>query len=254
MFKSGLKGEIIYVQNTDCGLCYNVNQDAVAGFVQGNVGLFVLSDGMGGHYRGELASQWITHQFRVYWESLLAMGRLPDFKILVEQVEQEIYLVNRQVLERYNQGQICGATVVVLLIAGDCCAVFSVGDSRVYTFVNGRCSILTVDDIWDNLPSTQSMYTDEQIAVHSNRGKLVQTVGTGIQLNVHITTQRLKRRQVFLLCSDGLFKFCSEQKLKNYLRQIKSRKTMENALKKFFTAVYEQGARDNVTAILVQVK
>ncbi len=247
------KKEILYCAKTDRGLCRNVNQDAAAAFVQGDLGLFVLSDGMGGHSRGELASAWIVKGFETYWKKLFAVG-LPAFQDLVAQVRQQLYLMSSQIQEQYNREQVCGATAVVLLISGGCYAVFSVGDSRVYTFVRGQCSILTVDDTWDTLPSTVSAFTPEQIALHENHGKLVQAVGTQPQLNIHIRTDKLGRGQVFLLCSDGLFKFCDEEWIAKKLRDAKNESAMEQVMEAYFEEVYRQGAKDNVTAILVRVR
>lgn len=247
------KKEILYYAKTDRGLCRNVNQDAAAAFVQGDLGLFVLSDGMGGHSRGELASAWIVKGFEEYWKNLLTM-QLPDFQDLVAQVRQQLYLMNGQIQECYNQGQICGATAAVLLISGSCYAVLSVGDSRIYTCAGGKCSILTVDDIWDTLPSTISAFTPEQIVLHENHGKLVQAVGPQPRLNIHIRTDKLRRGQVFLLCSDGLFIFCDEEWLGKKLRGAKNEITLRQTLETYFEEVFRQGAGDNVTAILVRVR
>ncbi len=245
------KKKILYCAKTDRGLCRNVNQDAAAAFVQGDLGLFVLSDGMGGHSMGELASAWVVRGFEAYWKNLLAV-RLPDFQDIAAQIQQQLCLMNNQIQEQYNRGQVCGATVVVLLISGGCYAVFSVGDSRVYTFAGGRCSILTTDDIWDTLPSTVGAFTPEQIALHENHGKLVQAVGTQPRLNIHVRTDKLGRGQVFLLCSDGLFKFCDEEWMGKKLRGAKNETAMEQVMEAYFQEVYRRGAGDNVTAILVR--
>lgn len=247
------KKEILYCAKTDRGLCRNVNQDAAAAFVQGDLGLFVVSDGMGGHSRGELASSWIVKGFEAYWKNLLT-APLPHFQDLVAQIQQQIYLLNSQIQNNYNQGQVCGATAAVLLISGSCYAVFSVGDSRIYTCAGSKCSILTVEDIWDTLPSTVSAFTPEQILCHENHGKLVQAVGTQSQLNIHIKTDKLKRGQIFMLCSDGLFKFCEEEWLRKKLRGAKSEAALQQTLETYFEEVYRNGAGDNVTAVLARVR
>ncbi|MCM1412554.1 MAG: serine/threonine-protein phosphatase [Lachnospiraceae bacterium] len=247
------KKEIQYYVKTDRGLCRDINQDAAAALAREDLGLFVLSDGMGGHSRGELASSWIVKGFEAFWENLIT-AKLPSFRELVEQVQKHFLLLNGQILQRYNQGQICGATAVVLLISGSCYAVFSVGDSRIYTSVGGKSSLLTVDDVWDTLPSTVSAFTPEQILLHENHGKLVQAVGIQPWLNVHISTDRLKRGQVFLLCSDGLFKCCDEEWIQKKLRKVRDESSLRRTLEAYFEEVYRQGAGDNVTAILAKVR
>ena len=122
-----------YGIRTDRGLYRNVNQDAVWAGVKDRLGLFVLSDGMGGHSRGEVASNAITDSFAGYWEQLAGLSQTPEFSVLTAQIQQVLLQVNQDIFDKYNQGQICGATVVVLLICGDCYAVFWAGDSRIYT-------------------------------------------------------------------------------------------------------------------------
>lgn len=250
---SKVRGEILYCAKTDRGLERKINQDAIAAFIHDSLGLFVVSDGMGGHSNGELASREIILTFSSFWEKLTELSCLPDFMALVRMVQQVIENVNHSIFEKYNQEQICGATIVVLLIYNDCYAIFSVGDSRIYTYSRRRLMTLTVDDIWDNLPETINNYTPDEIRSHRNRGKLVQAVGIRTELNIHIKTDRLKKGQIFMLCSDGLFKFCKENEIQKGLKSIKSEATMQKSINGFIKSVYMHGAGDNVSIIVVRI-
>lgn len=252
MFHS-FEGKIIYSAKTDRGLKRNVNQDAIAAYTRGNLGLFVLSDGMGGHSRGELASQAIVQEFDKYWQQLVVCNPLPDFQTLVTHMQQLIMVANNYVFVNYNRGQICGATVVVLLVLGDCYAVFSVGDSRIYRLKGRKLSQVTTDDIWDLQPDTLINFTPEQIARHESSGKLTQAVGTRPQINIHVITDRMKKGQVFLLSSDGLFKFCEESEIEKELRKVKSEDSMKKVMDTYMRKVFDNGAGDNVSIILVRV-
>lgn len=245
------KRNIIYTDKTDKGSQRAINQDAIASFVQGDLGLFVLADGMGGHSAGELASGCIMDCVRRYWEQLTA-GKVSDVDLLSQQIKDLILSANQLIWERYNQGQVCGSTVVVLLIKGDTYVVFSVGDSRLYTATEKGCGVLTAEDIWDNLPSTRKEFTPEQIRSHVNQGKLIQAVGAKPSVTVHMQQYELEKGQRFLLCSDGLFKFCPQGLVEDTLKQIKDAKTMEQAMELYFSTVFEQGAGDNVSVILVK--
>ena len=112
---------------------------------------------------------------------------------------------------------------------------------------------MTTDDIWDLQPDTLMNYTKEQIASHESSGKLTQAVGTRPQMNIHVITERMKRGQVFLLCSDGLFKFCEEAAMEKGLKHIKSEETMKKTLDSYMQTVFDHGAGDNVSVILVRV-
>lgn len=241
-----------YGIRTDRGLYRNVNQDAVWAGVKDRLGLFVLSDGMGGHSRGEVASNAITDAFAGYWEQLAGLSQTPEFSVLTTQIQQVLLQVNQDIFDKYNQGQICGATVVVLLIWGGCYAVFWAGDSRIYTSAGLKCRQLTTDDIWDLDPFVVRNYTAKEIAESDSSGKLTQAVGTAPGLNIHVITDRLRAGQVFLLCSDGLFKFCTERQLRRNLKNPRTEEKLEQQLQNLMDIVFENGAPDNVSMIMVK--
>lgn len=245
---------IIYAARTDRGLCRNVNQDAVAAFVKDRTGLFVLADGMGGHSRGELASREVTAQFQSFWQTLTRSDSLPDFQTLSDQVQNVILTANEEIYKKYNQGRICGAAVAVLLISDGCYAVYSVGDSHIYRYEERQIRRLTVDDIWDNLPSVTGSYTKDEIALNKNSGKLTQAVGVKPQVCVHVGTDQVGRGRRFLVCSDGLYKFCDEEKIRKFMRCAGSEKTLQKAADRLMSEVFDHGAGDNVSLILVKVR
>ena len=135
----------------------------------------------------------------------------------------------------------------------DCYAVFSVGDSRIYSSMGKETHILTVDDIWDNMPEIIQPMTPEDIAKDARSGMLVQAIGTAADVNVHISTNRIKKGQNFLLCSDGLFKFCAEEFMTEKLQKIKTEKSMEKTMEQYLQEVYANGAGDNVSIILARI-
>lgn len=248
------KGNIFYSQIIDCGLKRKENQDAIYSFVQGDLGLFVLADGMGGHSRGELASGEITRTCAEYAASLQTREKSVDFLTLTHEVAKVLRTANERVLTKYSRDVICGSTAIVLLIKKDCYAVFSVGDSRVYTFYQGEMEVLTIDDIWDNLPGTLEKYTRQQIYADPRRGKLVQAIGVAKEVNIHIVTNRIRKGQCFLLCSDGVYRFCSEQVLQEGMKHSFSETMVQSVLERYKREVYQNGAKDNLSAILVCVR
>lgn len=248
-----LQGEIIYCARTDRGLKRNVNQDAITAYTHGDFGLFVISDGMGGHSRGELASAEIVKAFDDFREKLEELSRVMEFGELTSQIQEILFQVNQKIYRQLNQGQICGATVITLLVKGERYAYFSVGDSHLYSYINRQCRLLTVDDIWDALPATHDQYTEEQIAENVRSGMLTQAIGTKEEVNIHVGMDTAFRGQVFLLCSDGLYKFCKEKELYRGMKQCKSQKNIHQTMDYLMEQVFKNGAGDNVSAIIVKV-
>lgn len=251
MFNKSQKG-ITYRVLSETGNRRTINQDAVLAYARENSGIFVVADGMGGHSDGEYASNEIIKACRMFWNAYDGDLTGEDFSVLLDKMELTLQKVNSEIFNERNKAQICGSTVIVLLIVGDCYAVLSVGDSRIYTCVKRRCTQLTVDDIWDNLSSTRELYSEEEIGEHKNRGKLVHAVGISEDMNVYVQTGRLQKKQVFLLCSDGLYKCCEESRIQEFLKKIKSSERMETILQEYRNEVYQNGADDNFSIILVR--
>ena len=247
------KGKIVFSDMIDTGLCRRENQDAIYSATNGDLGLFVLADGMGGHKMGEIASQEIIASCRRYIQDIQERDKMPDFLMMTQEITDVLRTTNEHIFKEYNRDAICGSTVVLLLVKKDCYAVFSVGDSRVYTFYQGEMELLTIDDNWDNLPTTRQNYTQEQIEADARHGKLVQAIGTKREVTIHVTTNRIKKGQCFFLCSDGLYRYCSEQILLEGMKNCFSETTMSIVLDRYKKEVYLNGARDNLSGILVCV-
>lgn len=243
--------EIRYLEKTDIGKKRKVNQDAVLALSEGDIALFVVADGMGGHSHGEYASGEIVSACKRYWEQGVGQITGKAFPVLVQEVEQVLQEANETIYRQYNKDAVCGSTVVALLLAEGCYAVLSTGDSRIYTYCKRGISLLTTDDVWDNLSSTRERYTEEEIKQHVNRGRLVSAMGIAETVSLHVHTGRLAKKQKFLLCSDGLYKYCDNAYLKKNLKRIKSESSMTKVAERYMEHVYRHGANDNVSFVLV---
>lgn len=247
------KGKIVYGDVSDIGLHRKENQDAIYSVTNGDFGLFVLADGMGGHKRGGIASQEIVLSCRKYIQDIQNRDKMPDFLMMTQEVTDVLRRTNEHIFNQYSRDVICGSTVVLLLVKKDCYAVFSVGDSRVYTYYQGEMEQLTIDDTWDNLPATRDSYTQEQIDADARHGKLVQAIGVEKKVTIHVTTNRIKRGQSFFLCSDGMYRYCSEKTLQEGMKHCVSETMIRVVLDKYKKEVYSNGAKDNFSGIVVCV-
>ncbi|MCM1124574.1 MAG: serine/threonine-protein phosphatase [Eubacterium sp.] len=245
-----------------CGICdkgalREVNQDAVLMEAEEDMALFAVADGMGGHKCGEAASGILVTQLQRWWEfcwrNLLRNGKAESFDERMTSLREQVTYANKVIHEQYNRGtDICGSTIVILLIQGNCYYVLSSGDSRLYS-LKGMCwEQMTVDDVWENQPDIIASYLPWQRKEHAYYGKLVRAVGVSEKAGFYERTGTLESGVRFLLCSDGLYKTCTEKELKNILRRYRGKRNEEKLLNRMIHKVYENGARDNASAILVR--
>ena len=108
---------------------------------------------------------------------------------------------------------------------------------------------LTIDEVWENQAGLRK--EDRQNKNHPNYGKLVNAIGTKKATYYKTITDEMHQDNVFLLCSDGLYKYCEENYLKKCLRKCK-KNNMEPISQALMQKVYQNGARDNISEILIR--
>lgn len=234
------------------GLVRKVNQDAIFCAHLPSVGLFAVADGMGGHYQGEVASGRVVTGLSRWWEQNRAQIEMLPFYTVVESLEKEIRNINIAVTEHYQGlGQIGGCTVCALFIHHNAYASFNIGDSRLYLCEKRKMKLLTIDDIWENLPQVRQMADTMDLSGDSRRGKLSKAVGLAKDTSASILTNAIEKKMVFFLCSDGVYKYLSERQLCDLLRKVKKAGDAVSANKKIQEIVYQNKAPDNLSMITV---
>jgi serine/threonine protein phosphatase PrpC/CRP-like cAMP-binding protein len=222
-------------------------------------GLYVIADGMGGHAAGEVASAQAVKSIR----QALAEGRkvLQQFARTptVEAREAVAQLMERAIqkacadvyaISMADAGKRgMGTTVVALLVAGRKAVIGHVGDSRVYLCRNGRAHQLTEDHTLVQEQLKRGLIAKEQVAAAENKNVITRAVG--IQANVAVDTlvTDLVPGDVYLLCSDGLHGYLTEDELPTLLGQEKAK-----VVDLLVDLALQRGGKDNVTAIALAVE
>lgn len=246
--------ELISRGMSDCGLKREINQDGIRVLQQGRSGLFLVADGMGGHQHGERASRCLTQAYQDWWTQVFLPAPNQDFGVLMMSLKQVLYRTHEQIRETTPPGEICGSTIVLLLIHENSYGIINVGDSRAYQAKGFGFRLMTADDVWENLPQTMQSYSKKEIINHENYGKLVQAVGVGGQISCHARTDRLKGKQMFFLCSDGVYKYCDNRYLEKEIKTALKTGYLSESMERIRKKVYDNMAPDNLSAVMVRVE
>ncbi len=238
-----------YARICDIGKVRSTNQDAVLAVSRDDMGLFVVADGMGGHSQGEKASRHMIRKFQDWWEDFCKEDYDGDFKRIMSAVQKTAEQAGREIYQKYNQTDICGTTMALLLIYQDTYGLLYAGDSRVYLYHRYQCRQITVDEVWENQPHLTK--AEKEAGWERCHGKLYNAVGISANMRCNKITNMLKPGMVFLLCSDGLYKYCTKQNIKKYMKKAGRDKTPEMIAQTLLDQAYEHGAEDNVSLIVV---
>jgi protein phosphatase len=234
-----------------------MNEDAFR--VDLNLGLFIVADGMGGHNAGEVASGLAVeaiHAFMVRSRSgedvTWPYGIDPQFSFDANRLRTALKLANRRVFraaETRDEYTGMGTTAVAAYVDDETMVLAAVGDSRIYSCVDGKLEQLTTDDSW-----VQSIARDDPDAIadvskHPMRHVLTRVVGARDEIDVEIIERRTRVDETLLLCSDGLHGELSDDEIAIVLSSDTGTSQLAERL---VAAVLARPARDNVTAVVIR--
>ncbi len=210
--------------------------------------LFVVADGMGGHAGGDVASaiavKRIAETDRLYSsphdaEFALRTALLAANSLLAETVFEHSELTGM------------GTTVSGFVRVDNQIAIAHIGDSRIYLLRDDVLTQVTADHTFVQRLVDSGRITAEEAAVHPRRSVLMRVLGD-VDASPEIDSAVLDTRpgDRWLLCSDGLSSYVSDDKMLLALSTIPS---AQAAAEKLVKDSLDQGAPDNVTIVIVDV-
>lgn len=208
--------------------------------------LWAVSDGMGGHGHGDVASDIVIDCLAGIsdaeaWDSPEAA--------LVAQLERANALVRGEALRLGTAGM--GATAVALIVRRAIAHVAWVGDSRAYLCRRGILRLLTRDHtVVQDLLDRGELGPDEA-AGHPESHVVTRAVGGAEGIEVDLACAPLFDGDWLLLCSDGLPGCVYEQALAQALLEAEA---PEEACRRLLREALEAGAQDNVSVIAVRMR
>jgi serine/threonine protein phosphatase PrpC len=229
---------------THVGMVRKHNEDACLD--RGDIGLWVVADGMGGHEAGDVASGMIVAM-------LGAVSEPADAGSFLAQVRATLSETNERLIDeaqRRGPDAVIGSTVVVLLAHGSHFACLWAGDSRLYRFRSGVLEQVTRDHSQVQEMVEAGMLTEEEAERHPLANIITRAVGSQPDLVLDKVTDRLVANDLFLLCSDGLSKMVPETDIAAVLAV----EPIAHIPAKLIELALAHGGKDNVTVVVVQVE
>ena len=251
---------------TDIGLMRRTNEDAfvVADLTGGRVlaeqhlvrlqvgqrgVLLAVSDGLGGHQAGEVASALVVESIRRSLEQR-ATSSVDQADALMEQAVKR---ANREVWEaaRYPGREEMAATLTAVYFRGRMAHIAEVGDSRAYLLRGGAIEQITRDQSHVQLMVDEGKLTPEQAEHCSFRNVVLQAMGSEPDVTVALGRLELRQRDCFILCSDGLSNKVSDDELRSI---VLTSKRLDAACARMIQLAKQRGGEDNITAIVAGVR
>ncbi len=236
---------------SDRGLVRKENEDSWSAAPE--LGLFIVSDGMGGHLGGAVASRIVAEALpKILRKRMAPIENFADPRAR-EHLEGALSELSTQVREQgRNEPGLrgMGATVVLVMIKGSEALVAHMGDSRAYQLRGGRFTQLTRDHSVVELLIEEGEITRNGAATHPARGQITCCVGMEGDPLPDVMTLDLELGDRLLLCTDGLTGMLCDEEIQKILE---SRMGPKDACRRLVDAANEAGGNDNVTAVVLDV-
>ena len=231
---------IEYGHLTHAGLRRELNEDTY--YADGDLGLWLVADGMGGHEYGEVASALARETI---------VREIRDGTPLAQAIriaDEEIIGTSR----RRNDALPMGTTVVVARVRNDRFEVAWVGDSRIYLWRDGQLMQLSQDHSYVQELIANGALTHEQARHHPHRNVVTQALGVTDprNLNVETITGELRPGMQLLLCSDGLTEEVDDPAIGRVLARGEC--SAQECAETLVAAALDGGGSDNITVVVVR--
>ena len=236
---SGSNEFISWGARSDVGLVRGHNEDS---FLL-RAPLFMVSDGMGGHAAGEVASSITVETI-----GNRAPGTADDV-LLGAAVES----ANMSVIEASEQGigkPGMGCTATAVLIEGNRMAVAHVGDSRAYVLRQGTLVRITHDHSYVEELVDSGQITADEARTHPSRSIITRALGSDPDMYADHFSLEVNDGDRVILCSDGLSSMISDAEIESLAV---SSATPQQAADNLVAAALTAGGSDNVTVVVVDV-
>ncbi len=244
---------------TDAGCIRSNNEDCIVW--NSNLGLAILSDGMGGAKAGELASriaaETVLKEVADHIHDLSsgrdATGHGEHISRAGKVLRNALHKANSVILRIAQEQPEChgmGATSISALFYNNHIIAAHVGDSRLYLMRQDLLKQVTEDHTVIQEIIKAGIYSREQAHENINKNIVTRAVGVTTDLDVDIVEQQTTPGDLYLLCSDGLTDHVSDAEIQHLLG---IGHNLEKIARNLVDLAKKHGGSDNISVVLIKV-
>ncbi len=233
---------------TDTGLRRDHNEDCF--LIKASENVYIVADGMGGHNAGEVASAAAADIAGSYFTPELIEDLRQDRKNIEEEMTKAAISAHQGVLQLAGTNSEyvgMGTTIVLAFIHKQILHTCHVGDSRVYVIDQEYIEQITEDHSTAAELIKEGRMTREEARYSMLSGQLSQAIGVYL-INPEYHERKLKKGDLVLLCSDGLWDMLDDSKISTI---VTGGGTMKEICLRLIKAANSEGGYDNITVLLV---
>lgn len=197
-----------------------------------------ISDGMGGHDAGEVASEIVLRSFAEETVNLESNLNLLQLSSIYNETAHETHKFIKEQGEKNRLKKGMGATLIGVVFYEGRVFYVGAGDSRLYRFRKGYLRQISKDH---SISEIQGLPRKSSHLIYNSIGG-----GDSTFIDFHYIGDIILPDDILLLCSDGLTDMLDDEELEELLMQDYSAHDIVEIAKK-------SGGGDNISIIIVDV-
>ncbi|MFN2603565.1 MAG: PP2C family serine/threonine-protein phosphatase [Gemmatimonadaceae bacterium] len=213
--------------------------------------LYVVADGVGGGPRGDKASEATVSALLAYVSETVDCFNAQDSsteQTLFDRLEETVRGVHQSLRDEHpHMVQGPATTLTMVLLIWPRAYLVHVGDSRAYVRRGGQLQQITRDQTVGEDMIAAGVWTEEQ-AARSKPGALLTSAIGGPQLAPSVGLVDLDPGDSIMLCSDGLTKHVSVDRIAKLMEQAND---VEGVSRRLIEEALAGGGTDNISVIVV---
>lgn len=234
---------------TDIGKKRKLNQDFVYASDEpvGNLpNVYIVADGMGGHNAGDFASKCTV-------ETMIREMKGCFEKNAIRILSKAIMVANDRIRRKAREDERLygmGTTVVAATCIGKYLQVANVGDSRLYIINDEEIRQITRDHSLVEEMVRMGGIDRKAARNHPDKNIITRAIGARDTIEIDFFNEELKDGDIVLMCSDGLSNMLEDEEIGQILR---SKGSLEERAEKLVEAANNNGGKDNIAVIIIDV-
>ena len=230
---------------TNTGHVRTRNEDSI--LLLDDEGIWLVADGMGGHHAGDFASQTIARNMGLYKQQ----DSLEDSVLLLEENILNSNAIIREKSSKLGKNTTIGSTVVCTYIWQNYLFTFWAGDSRLYRYREGKIERLTDDHSYVEELVRMGKIEAKDAESHPAANVVLKAVGIDDELSMDFDYFELLNNDIFIICSDGLYKDLNENTIATIISDNKD--DMVALSQSLLSRSLDAGGTDNTSIITLRV-
>lgn len=207
--------------------------------------LVAVSDGMGGHAAGAVASKLVIEGLAEELSDIRGDDVVSQLKRAIQHVNLDVYRAAQDVAELRGMG----ATLVCAVLSSTRFVAANVGDSRLYHFDGKALTCVTTDHSYVQMLVDTGVITREEARYHPQRNLITRAMGIALRTDVDIFDRSWQDGDLLLLCSDGLHGSVTDDEIRTILARAIPLNEMCDCL---IDLALANGGTDNISIVLVR--